>query len=312
MDIEILKRGAVAGFVGAMVVVLWFLGVDLVRGEPLATPAFVASALLGGSTLAAIPAYTILHFMSFQIVGTATSWAMDRLGVVAPTLLGLAVGFLLFDLIFYGSVISTGADVVAEVGWAAVLIGNILAGLAVTHTIHRMARPDRASWLTEVIEGPVVREGILVGLVGASAVALWFLALDALQGSVLQTPSTLGGLLFTANTGAAAMGVNLGWVLGYTVFHFGVFIALGIVLSAVAATGDETPPLLLGIFLAFVTFEALVMGVVALLSQFLPHAWWTVAGANLLAAVAMGALLWARHPSIARALGTDEVRVGVD
>lgn len=309
MDIDILKRGAVAGFVGATVVVLWFLGVDLVRGEPLATPAFVASALLGGSALAAVPAYTILHFMSFQIAGTATSWAMDRLGVVAPTLLGLAVGFLLFDLIFYGSVLSTGADVVAELGWASVLAGNFFAGLAMTHTVHRMQGERRSGWVSEVLEGPVVREGITIGVVGASAVALWFLALDALQGGVLQTPSALGGLLFAGETDAAAMGVNMGWVLGYTLVHFGVFILLGVVLSAVAATGDEAPPLVLGTFLAFVTFEALVMGVVALLSQFLPHAWWTVAGANLLAAVTMGSMLWARHPSIARALATDEVLV---
>ncbi len=312
MDIDILKRGAVAGFVGAMVVVLWFLGVDLVRGEPLATPAFVASALLGGSALAAVPAYTILHFMSFQVVGTATSWAMDRLGVVAPTLLGLAVGFLLFDLIFYGSVLSTGADVVAELGWPPVLVGNFLAGLAVTHTIHRMQGERRGGWLSEALQGPVVREGITVGLVGASAVALWFLIVDAAQGQALLTPSALGGLLLAGETGAAAMGVNMTWVVGYTLVHFGVFIGLGILLAAVAATGDETPPLVLGTFLAFVTFEALVMGVVALLSQFLPHAWWTVAGANLLAAVAMGALLWARHPSIARALSSDEVLVAAE
>lgn len=309
MDVGILRRGAVAGFVGATVVVLWFLGVDLVRGEPLATPAFVASALLGGSPLAAVPAYTILHYMSFQVVGTATSWAMDRLGVVAPTLLGLAVGFLLFDLIFYGSVLSTGANVVTELGWPPVLAGNFLAGLAVTHTIHRMQGQSRRSWLSEVLEGPVVREGITVGLVGASAVALWFLVIDAIQGQLLLTPSVLGGLLFAGETGAADLGVHATWVVGYTMFHVGVFIGLGILLAAVAATGDETPPLVLGTFLAFVTFEALVMGVVALLSQFLPHAWWAVAGANLFAAVAMGALLWVRHPSIARALSTDEVLV---
>lgn len=307
MDVGILKRGAISGFVGATVVVLWFLGVDLYHGEPLATPRFVAGALLGESAAVAVPAYTVLHYMSFQVVGTATAWAMDRLKVAAPTLLGLAVGFLLFDLLFYGSVVATGADVVAELGWPPVLIGNMLAGLAVTHTVHRLEKRGRTSWLSGVMEGPVIREGVLVGLAGAVAVALWFLVLDTLTGSVLQTPSALGGLLFAGETGAASLPVDAGWVVGYTVFHGAVFLALGVILAAVAATVEERPPLILASLLAFVSFEALAMGMVALLAQFLPHAWWSVAGANLLAAVAMIAVLWARHPAIVRSLRGGEL-----
>ena len=137
MDVDILKRGAVSGVVGALTIVLWFFLVDTVRGEPLASARFVSGALLGGPALAAIPAYTILHFMSFQVIGFASAWALDALKVVAPTLLGLALGALLFDMIFYGSVMATGADVVAEFGWRNVLAGNVLAGLVITHTIQR-------------------------------------------------------------------------------------------------------------------------------------------------------------------------------
>ena len=310
MDTGILKRGSIAGLVGALVIVAWFLGVDLFRGEPLATPRFLAGVLLGGPDLAAIPAYTVLHFMSFQIVGVATAWALDRLDFAAPTLLGFAVGFLLFDLIFYGSVLATGADVVAELGWRQVLAGNFVAGLAITHLIERMQARGRAGWVAELLRVPVLREGAIVGTAGAAVVAVWFLVLDGLAGAPLRTPSALGGLVFAGETEAATLPVRMSWVLGYTAIHLGIGLVLGTVLSAASAAVDESPPLVVGTVLAFVSFEALMMGIVGLVSVFLPHAWFTVAGANLLAAGTMVAILAARHPRLVAALRSDAVMSG--
>lgn len=307
MKIDQLRRGAVAGAVGATVVVLWFLAVDLGRGDPFATPRFVASSLFGDSALASLPAWTVLHYLAFMAVGIAADWITRRLQVAAPTLLGLALGFLLFDVVFYGSILSTGSNVVSELGWPLVLAGNFLAGLAVTHTLHHFGSDRRTTWLARALRGPVVREGISIGVVGGLAVALWFLAVDALQGTPLLTPSTLGGLVFAGEADAASMAVNGGWVAGYTLLHFAVFAGVGVLLAAVADSSDERPPLVIGAFLAFVAFEAFAMGIVALLAELMPHAWWTMVGANLLAAVAMGALLYARHPVMARGLSNDEL-----
>ena len=41
-----------------------------------------------------------------------------------------------------------------------------------------------------------VREGIWAGLLGAAAVAIWFLAYDAVAGLPLRTPALLGAALF--------------------------------------------------------------------------------------------------------------------
>lgn len=306
MKIDQLRRGAAAGAIGATVVVIWFLTIDLGRGDPFATPEFVASSLLGDSALAALPAWTALHYLAFMAVGVAAASVTRRLQVAAPTLLGLALGFLLFDIVFYGSILSTGSNVVAELGWPTVLVGNFLAGLAVTHTLHLTGTEGR-TWLTRALQGPVVREGIKIGVIGGLAVALWFLAIDALQGAVLRTPSTLGGLVLAGETDAATMAVDLGWVAAYTVLHFAVFTVIGVMLAGVADSSDERPPLVIGAFLAFVAFEAFAMGIVALLAELMPHAWWTMVGANLLAAVAMGALLYARHPVMGRGLMDDEV-----
>ena len=273
MNADILKRGVVSGIVGALVIVLWFLLTDTIRGEPLATARFVSAALLGGPALAAIPAYTILHFMSFQVIGFASAWALDSLKVVAPTLLGLALGALLFDMIFYGSVMATGADIVQEFGWRNVLAGNVLAGLAITHTIHRMAGSEASGWVAELFRGRVVREGILVGIAGAAVVALWFLVLDTLTGEPLRTPSALGGLVFAGETEAASMPVRTSWVVGYTGVHLAIGLVLGMVLAAASAAVEESPPLVLATALAFVCFEALMMGIVGVVSVFLPYSW---------------------------------------
>lgn len=302
MNAEILKRGAVSGFVGALTIVLWFFLVDVVRGEPLATARFVSSALLGGPAMAAVPAYTVLHFMSFLVIGLASAWALDALKVVAPTLIGFALGALLFDLIFYGSVMATGADVVAEFGWRNVLAGNLLAGLAITHTIHRMEGSELSGWVAELFRGRVVREGISVGIAGAAVVAVWFLVLDSIVGEPLRTPSALGGLVFAGETEAASMPVRMSWVIGYTGVHLAIGLVLGLVLASASSAVEDSPPLVLATVLAFICFEALMMGIVGVVAVFLPYSWLVVGGANLLAAVTMVALLWRRHPRLGHAL----------
>jgi hypothetical protein len=302
MNVDILKRGAVSGFTGAMAIILWFFVVDLIRSEPLATPKFVSAALLGGPAMAAVPAYTILHFMSFQVIGFASAWALDALKIVAPTLLGLALGALLFDMIFYGSVMATGADVVAEFGWRNVLAGNVLAGLVITHTIQRMEGSEVSGWVAELFRGPVVREGIIVGLAGAAVVAVWFLVLDTIVGQPLRTPSALGGLVFAGETEAATMPVRLSWAIGYTGVHIAIGLVLGLVLAAASAAVEDSPPLVVATLLAFICFEALIMGIVGLVSVFLPYSWLVVGGANLLAAVTMVGILWRRHPRLGHAM----------
>jgi hypothetical protein len=302
MNADILKRGVVAGIVGALSIVLWFFVVDLIRGEPLATVRFVSGALLGGPALAAVPAYTVLHFMSFQVFGVSSAWALDALKVSAPTLLGLALGALLFDMIFYGSVIATGADVVGEFGWRNVLAGNVLAGLAITHTIHRMEGSEVSGWVVELLRARVLREGALVGLAGAAVVAVWFLVLDAVVGEPLRTPSALGGLVFAGETNAATMPVRSSWVIGYTGIHLAIGLVLGIVLASASAAVEDSPPLVIATALAFICFEALMMGIVGLVSVFLPYSWLVVGGANLLAAVTMVGILWRRHPKLSHAM----------
>lgn len=302
---RIVPRGVVAGLIGATVMAVWFFVVDLAAGQPFQTPAFVAGALLGGDgSVAAGPValYTLVHYLAFVVVGVLASAVLRQVPVNAPVLLGAVVGFLLFDAVFYGSIVMTGSNVVTELGWPAVLIGNLLAGIALVLTLHRAGATEAGpTWARLLFSTPVVREGVIVGLAGAAVVAVWFLALDAATGQPLRTPAALGSFVFLGAESPTEIEVSARTVLGYTVLHGALWVVVGLIAAALASAAERTPPLLLAAGLFFVTFEAFFMGVVALAAEFLlgTLAWWSIGAGNLLAALVMGRMLWRAHPGLA-------------
>lgn len=150
----------------------------------------------------------------------------------------------------------------------------------------------------------LMAEGIAVGMVGAVAVALWFLIVDLLNGVAFQTPGALGSALFLGIRSPDAVVVNATTVGLYTVFHGVAYSLVGIAAAALMRAADRLPSFIALIILAAVVLEALFLGGVAILAQFLLGflAWWAVLGGNILAAVAMGGLLLRWHPSTAALL----------
>ncbi len=63
-----------------------------------------------------------------------------------------------------------------------------------------------------------LREGIVAGLLGATAVAVWFLVVDTIAGRPFLTPAMLGASLTTL-FGGTGTGSTAAYVLGYTAFH---------------------------------------------------------------------------------------------
>lgn len=112
-------RGAIAGVLAATALVLWFFLVDAIAGVPLRTPRFLAD-VLGGATNVefdgGIAIYTVVHYAVFIVIGIVTAYVADWMDIVPSTILGFVLGFLLFDLLFYGSVAATGVDVVNRLG----------------------------------------------------------------------------------------------------------------------------------------------------------------------------------------------------
>ena len=146
-----------------------------------------------------------------------------------------------------------------------------------------------------------VREGAIAGIIGASAVALWFLIVDSIAGRPFFTPAVLGASLFDLLGGGFGGRGLFTHVAAYTVIHFAAFILIGIAAAMLMNVLDRKPSLLIGFIGLFLVFELCVIGAVAVLSQsplFGTIAWYQLGAANLLAAYFMGRYLWrAHHPA---------------
>jgi hypothetical protein len=299
-----LSRGVMAGLLGAAALALWFLGVDAIRSEPFATPVFVARALLGLAEaepgLVLLAMYTAFHFMVFILVGVVVAWIVEKAHIPPHGLLGLVLGFLLFDMIFYAGVVVTGTNVVQELGWPAVLAGNLIAGFVLMRYLRMTSDGVKTSVRDMLREHRTIREGLIAGLLGAVAVMLWFLVLDLVRQSAFFTPGALGSALFFGARGTAEIQVTVETVLGYTGIHVVAFMVVGLIASAMVEGARREPPLLLGMILFFVTLEVLFIGLLAIVATWLLDSieWWMVVVGNLIAAGVMGGYLLHEHPEL--------------
>ncbi|MDE2773599.1 MAG: hypothetical protein OXI46_07815 [Gemmatimonadota bacterium] len=304
-------RGVVAGLVGATAMALWFLIVDSSEGQPFRTPNFVAASLLGVQGMemgvGLIILYTLLHYLVWILVGLVSAWVLDQVEIASPILIGLVLGFLLFDLVFYGSVVVTGANIIQALGWPEVLAGNLLAGMSLMAILHWSGPTRKMTWWEALGTNKVVREGIVCGTIGAAVVAIWFLVFDVLRGEPFFTPAALGSALFLGASNVEAVSVEAATVIGYSLLHLLAFTITGFLVAVIVTAADDTPPLIVGAVMFFAVFEALFMGLLAMVAEFLlgSLAWWTIAAGNVMAAVAMGWYLWEQHPKLRAALAMD-------
>ncbi len=80
----------------------------------------------------------------------------------------------------------------------------------------------------------------ITGLVGAVAVAVWFLIVDALSGRPFYTPAVLGSAATLGLRDPADVVINLQSVGAYTAFHFLAFFAVGVVAAALAEEASRS------------------------------------------------------------------------
>lgn len=297
-----LTRGLVAGFIAAATFAVFFLLVDLLQGQPFRTPAYMSGLVFSFTT--ALPAsarlatFTVIHFVAFGAVGMLVGWLLDKLAVPPRLYMGLAAGVLLFDVVFYGSVAGLGVDVVRELGWPAVLIGNLLAGTAMFAYLKARSGVRVFTVQDELRSHDTLRRGLIAGLLGAAIVAAWFFVIDLVQQRLFYTPAALGSALFFGASHPGDVAINTGVVLGYTLVHFAAFIIAGLGAAWLMEAADRHPPALIGVVLLFVTLEVLSLGILSAVAAWLFETvpWWSPVVANLLAAGVMASYLWAEHP----------------
>lgn len=150
----------------------------------------------------------------------------------------------------------------------------------------------------------VLREGFVAGCIGAGAVALWFLAIDVLNGRPFFTPAMLGGAMFWGEVLPDRVVIEVSRIAAYTMLHVSAFVVVGCLAAALAAEVEIAPPTLYLVIAFTAFFEVGFYIFVAILAQPLLGmlAWWSVAVGNAIAAFGMGYYLWRAHPRIGETL----------
>ena len=135
----LLRDGIAAGLIGAAVIAVWFLGIDLLAGRPLFTPATLGNALLrvlgpvpaGTSEIVMVLSYTVFHVLAFVCVGLLASLLVQLAGREPSLLLGFVVLFVAFEVGFYALVgLLQQASTLGELAWYQVMGGNLIAAIA--------------------------------------------------------------------------------------------------------------------------------------------------------------------------------------
>jgi hypothetical protein len=146
----------------------------------------------------------------------------------------------------------------------------------------------------------IARDGIVAGVLGATAVAVWFLGIDTISGRPLATPAALGRGLIGVLGPRGSEGPAT-FVIVYTLFHYMAFIGVGLLVAAIVHWARREPSILAGAMMLFVALEVGIYGLSSALSEspfFGALGWAAVATGNLVAAIAMGTYMWRTHPEL--------------
>jgi hypothetical protein len=300
---SVVREGIVAGLIGAAVVAVWFFVFDLLRGRPFITPTILGSMVFFGvqtptgleASAGPIIGYTVLHGLAFIAFGVVAATMMAMSEREPALFIAFVILFACFEVFFFGVLSVLGRAVQAELVWWSVLIGNLLASVAMLWYFFRahraLPRTLVGSW------GSVLREGIVAGIIGAAVVALWFFAIDAIRGEPLNTPKLLGSAILRTSESPSA-------VVVYTLLHGLAFVAFGLIGALLMAGAERQPLLIFALVILFTAFEIFFFGAIIIVASWVLNelAGWTIFVGNILAAGAMLAYYFIHHRTLARRL----------
>ena len=140
--IKLYKEGMMAGTCGAATLSLWFFILDMLAGHPLSTPHVLGTALFKTGGWGFVPSARVEFSLGIVVAFTGLHWLVFALiGVLASQLLGLAehnpnlgfgvlLLFVLFEGGFLGGTMMFAEPVLHALAWPSVLVGNLLAAVA--------------------------------------------------------------------------------------------------------------------------------------------------------------------------------------
>ncbi len=136
---------------GGSAVALFFLAVDVARGDALLTPTVIGAVLFQGASpgevarvdLAIVAFYSLVHFAIFGLLGAAISVLVHEVELHSkhPAIL-LFVVFAVFEVGFFGAASVLLPGVIAWLGYGQVAAANLLAAATIGAFLISSHRPD--------------------------------------------------------------------------------------------------------------------------------------------------------------------------
>jgi len=169
-----------------------------------------------------------------------------------------------------------------------------------------IVEPRPARDASPVIDEPLLpasaaREGLLIGILAAAGVALWFFVTDLLAGAPLATPRHLGTVVASALGLHAVAASPAVAIFFYSVIHFAAFALLGIAAVVVVILARREPGVLAGALIAFAVAETVFYYLLTALRVLTPTGPLTlgqVAVGNIIGLGILGLALWRRYPEL--------------
>ncbi len=310
LDRRVLREGAAGGLIGAAVVAIWFLIVDLAAGRPFETPALLGAAVFKGLrdpqalqvTAGLVTGYTILHVLAFVAFGILCAILIAAADREPALLLAFVALFGVFQVFFLGLVGILARFLLGAILWWEIFAANLLASAGMLGYFFLGHRALGRSVLDSL--GRVIREGIAAGLIGAAAVAAWFFVFDSAKGQPFETPALLGAAVFQGLRTIHEVQVTGGLILGYTILHGLAFVAFGIFCAVLIAAADREPALVWAFVALFACFEVFFLALSAIFAQSVMSElhWWAILAGNLLASAGMLGYFFLGHRALGGAL----------
>ncbi len=224
-----------SGVLGGAAVAAFFLIVDLLDGQPLFTPSLIGSVLFLGVAaedvtevhLGAVAYFSLVHIAAFAALGAAVSLVVHEVELRSrhPVAVVLVL-FAVIEAAFFVVAPLAMPGVIARLGIVRVGIANLLAAgsMALFFVLyHRSAVRERLKHdLNDFLF-----DSFYAGGLGGSAVALFFLAADLLDGQGFFTPSLMGSVLFLGVAPEDVTEVNLGAGAYFGLVHFAACAVVG-------------------------------------------------------------------------------------
>jgi hypothetical protein len=132
---NVLYDSLMSASIGGSAVALFYLVIDIARGEPFFTPSVLGTALFSGVSAAAVSdvslsmaaAYTVVHFAVFGALGTGAALLVHKVEKGSDPILMLLALFVAFEVGFVAFSATIMPGVIESLGAVRVAFANLLA-----------------------------------------------------------------------------------------------------------------------------------------------------------------------------------------